>query len=101
MADPANLNSFDALSELTLPSGRVWFYRLAALQEQGLCRLERLPFSIRILLEQALRSEDGKKVTADDVKKLHRKLNRVNKKLKELEKAHDARPEPPSPTTLQ
>jgi len=72
MADPANLNSFDALSELTLPSGRVWFYRLAALQEQGLCRLERLPFSIRILLEQALRSEDGKKVTADDVKKLAR-----------------------------
>ena len=72
MADSANLNSFGTLSRLRLPSGDVSFFRLAALEEQGLCRPDRLPVSIRILLEQALRGEDGKKATAEDVRKLAR-----------------------------
>jgi len=72
MGDLKRLNSFDTLARLRLSAGSVWFHRLASLQEQGLCRLDRLPVSIRILLEQALRSEDGRKVTADDVRKLAR-----------------------------
>jgi aconitate hydratase len=41
--------------------------RLAAIEEAGLGRLPRLPRSIRVLLENLLRHEDGRTVTADDI----------------------------------
>jgi aconitate hydratase len=50
MTDP-----FTAQSSLDLPEGSVTYYRLAALEEAGLVDLDRLPFSIRILLENVLR----------------------------------------------
>ena len=40
---------------------------LKRLEEQGLCKLDELPFSIRILLESALRKCDGFLVTKEDV----------------------------------
>ena len=43
------------------------YFRLASLQDQGVASIDRLPFSTRILLENLLRNEDGKRVTADDV----------------------------------
>jgi aconitate hydratase len=48
-----------------------YFYRLGLLAEQGLAPgLERMPFSIKILLEAALRNCDGYLVSEDDVKRL-------------------------------
>ncbi len=41
--------------------------RLAAIEEAGLGRLARLPRSIRVLLENLLRHEDGRTVTRDDI----------------------------------
>jgi aconitate hydratase len=41
--------------------------RLAAIEEAGLGRLSRLPRSIRVLLENLLRHEDGRTVTRDDI----------------------------------
>jgi aconitate hydratase len=41
--------------------------RLAAIEEAGLGRLTRLPRSIRVLLENLLRHEDGRTVTRDDI----------------------------------
>ena len=41
-------------------------FRLSALEQKGI-PLGRLPFSLRILLENLLRHEDGKTVTADDI----------------------------------
>ncbi|WP_247000331.1 aconitate hydratase AcnA [Halosolutus gelatinilyticus] len=41
---------------------------LTVLEEQGLCDLEKLPVSVRILLESVLRNVDGDRVTADDVR---------------------------------
>jgi len=47
------------------------YYSLPALKEAGLAPgLERLPTSIRIVLESVLRNCDGKKVTEQDVKNL-------------------------------
>ena len=40
------------------------------LEELGLCKLQELPFSIRVLLEAVLRNCDGYEVTEDDVKNL-------------------------------
>src|SRR5215831_15376549 len=60
-------NSFHAAAKLRSGAAEYDYFRLAALQEQGVANIARLPFSIRILLENLLRNEDGKRVTADDV----------------------------------
>ena len=65
-------DAFKARSSFSLADGtQARYYRLAALEEQGLVpRLAALPFSIRVLLEAALRKHDGFLVTDDDVKTL-------------------------------
>lgn len=45
-------------------------YRLDALEKAGLTKLSRLPYSIRILLEAALRQCNDKEITKDDVKNI-------------------------------
>src|SRR6266566_230005 len=47
-----------------------FLYSLAALEEQGIGRISRLPVSIRIVLESVLRNCDGKKVRRKDVETL-------------------------------
>ena len=54
----------------TLPGDTRAYYRLQTLQEQGIGRIDRLPYSIKVLLESALRNCDGYLVTPDDVKQL-------------------------------
>ena len=60
------MNSFD--SKATLGSGNRTYtiYRLPALEARGF-NLDRLPFSLKILLENLLRREDGVNVTAGDI----------------------------------
>jgi aconitate hydratase len=60
-------NSFQSAATLTSGSSTVHLFRLKALAEQGV-DLARLPFSLRILLENLLRHEDGRTVTADDIR---------------------------------
>ena len=59
-------NSFG--SQTSLESGKKTYeiYRLNALEKKGV-NLSRLPYSLRILLENLLRHEDGKSVTAEDI----------------------------------
>jgi len=45
-------------------------YRLAKLEEDGITKIERLPYSIRVLLESVLRNCDEFEVTSEDVKNL-------------------------------
>ncbi|MCY4647721.1 MAG: aconitate hydratase AcnA [Gammaproteobacteria bacterium] len=61
-------NAFGSLATLNLSEGETSFYRLGALEEQGIASLDRLPFSIRILLENALRHAGGGYVSEDDVR---------------------------------
>ncbi|MGH7781750.1 MAG: aconitate hydratase AcnA [Candidatus Binataceae bacterium] len=62
-------NSFGART--TLKSGdKTWtIYKLEALERRGIS-LTKLPFSIRVMLENVLRREDGMIVTADQVERL-------------------------------
>ena len=61
-------DSFKARAELT--PGQHYF-RLAALKEAGVApNLERLPFSIKVILESLLRNEDGYLVSQKDVRSL-------------------------------
>jgi aconitate hydratase len=57
---PVAPDPFSARASLSTPFGdTVTYYRLGALQEQGLADLDRLPFTVRILLENALRHAGG------------------------------------------
>ena len=60
------MNSFGSQSELKSGGKTYEIFRLSALEKRGI-NLHRLPFSLRILLENLLRYEDGKSVTADDI----------------------------------
>ncbi|HEX6588686.1 MAG TPA: aconitate hydratase AcnA [Longimicrobiales bacterium] len=65
----ATRNSFGTEGELRVGDRRYRMHRLGALAAHGFT-VERLPFSLRILLENLLRLEDGTVVTADDIRAL-------------------------------
>ena len=48
----------------------VVIFNLGALERGGLAKVSRLPFSLKVLLENLLRHEDGRFVRADDVRAL-------------------------------
>jgi aconitate hydratase len=65
----AHLDSFHSAATLTSGATTVSLFRLQALAESSAkTNLTRLPFSLRILLENLLRHEDGRTVTAEDIK---------------------------------
>ena len=59
-------NSFSSRARLNSGSRAYTIYRLPALAARGF-NLSRLPFSLKILLENLLRREDGVNVTAGDI----------------------------------
>ena len=60
-----SLRTFEAGKEVTGS-----YYSLPVLEEQGLGKISRLPYSIRVVLESVLRNCDGRKVQEKDVKVL-------------------------------
>jgi aconitate hydratase len=65
-------NSFGALDTLRVGDRSYTYFRLRALEESGIAKLARLPFSLKILLENLLRFEDGRIVSREDVEALAR-----------------------------
>jgi len=76
------VNSFSARSTLKVASKEYEIYRLDALEKQGISTAH-LPFSLRILLENLLRTEDGRNVKKEDIEALA-KWNRHSKPDKEI-----------------
>ena len=64
----ATTNSFGAKATLTVGDASYEIFRLDALQSKF--DIARLPFSLKILLENLLRNEDGESIRADDVEAL-------------------------------
>jgi aconitate hydratase len=64
-----SLNSFNARANLRVGSKEYEIYRLDALDKQGIST-KHLPFSLRILLENLLRTEDGLNVRKEEVRAL-------------------------------
>jgi aconitate hydratase len=62
-----SLNSFGAASTLTAGGGQYKIYSLETLERTGVARVSRIPYSIKILLENLLRSEDGRTVKRTDI----------------------------------
>ncbi|NTU57249.1 MAG: aconitate hydratase, partial [Anaerolineales bacterium] len=61
---------FKARDVLKVGDREYVIYRLDALEKAGLTHLKRLPFSIRIVLEAALRQCNDKEITQNDVKNI-------------------------------
>jgi aconitate hydratase len=62
-----SLDSFKCRKTLKVGTKTYAYYSLPAAEKHGLEGISRLPFSMKVLLENLLRHEDGKSVTKDDI----------------------------------
>jgi aconitate hydratase len=60
-------NSFGAKAQISVSSSSIGMYRLDALIKHKIGEVETLPYSMRVLLENLVRYEDGKTVTPADI----------------------------------
>jgi aconitate hydratase len=63
-----SLDSFKSRRTLSAGGKTYVYFSLTAAEKNGLTGISRLPYSLKVLLENLLRYEDGKTVTADDIK---------------------------------
>ena len=66
---PSN-DSLKTRRDLDVDGKTYAYYSLKAAEEAGLTGVSKLPISMKVLLENLLRKEDGKSVTEDDLKAL-------------------------------
>jgi aconitate hydratase len=64
------VNSFNTRTDLRVDGQPVQIYSLPALEKAGFPGVARLPYSMKILLENLLRREDNAFVKADDIRAL-------------------------------
>jgi aconitate hydratase len=67
-AEMTSLDSFRCCKTLQVGSKSYAYFSLPTAERNGLKGISRLPFSMKVLLENLLRSEDGRSVTKDDIK---------------------------------
>ncbi len=66
-----NHNLYESLQEFSFGAGKTGrYYSLAALEQAGVAKVARLPVSLRVVLESALRNFDGSKITEAHLKNL-------------------------------
>ena len=65
-----NNDSFGARATLETSDGTGSIYRIQKLEEDGIADIGRLPYSIKVLLEAALRQCDGFEITEEDVTRI-------------------------------
>ena len=69
-----SLDSFKSRRRLTVGGRTYVYFSLAAAERNGLKGIAKLPFSLKVLLENLLRREDGEAVTAADIRAVVRRL---------------------------
>jgi aconitate hydratase A / 2-methylisocitrate dehydratase len=67
-AHMTSLDSFRCCKTLQVGSKTYAYFSLPVAERNGLKGISRLPFSMKVLLENLLRNEDGRTVTKDDIK---------------------------------
>src|SRR5450631_1023488 len=61
------LNSFDARQTLVVGGKTYAYYSLPAAERNGLSSVSRLPFSLKVIIENMLRNEDGRSTSKSDI----------------------------------
>ena len=62
-----SLDSFRCARALKVGTRSYAYYSLPAAEKNGLKGISRLPFSMKVLLENLLRHEDGRSVVKEDI----------------------------------
>jgi aconitate hydratase len=76
---PASLDSFHCRRTLSAGGKTYVYYSLAEAEKNGLSGISALPFSMKVLLENLLRHEDGRSVTKTDIESVRDWLNNRGK----------------------
>ena len=63
----SSLDSFKCAKTLVVGAKTYVYYSLPEAEKHGLRGISRLPFSMKVLLENLLRNEDGRTVTKEDI----------------------------------
>ncbi|MFG1248551.1 aconitate hydratase AcnA [Xanthobacter flavus] len=79
-----SLDSFKCRTTLTVDDKEYVYYDLALAEKNGLPGISALPFSMKVLLENLLRFEDGRSVTKEDVISVADWVNNRGKAEKEI-----------------
>ena len=72
----ASLDSFKCLKTLKVGAKTYAYYSLPAAEKNGLKGISRLPYSMKVLLENLLRNEDGRSVKKEDIVAFSKWLNK-------------------------
>src|SRR5437016_9293793 len=64
------MNTFNSQSTLKVGNAEFEYFSLERAEKSGAGEVSKLPFSLRVMLENLLRFEDGQTVSADDVRAL-------------------------------
>jgi len=80
----ASLDSFKCRKKLTVGSKTYHYYSLKAAEKNGLKGIANLPFSMKVLLENLLRFEDGRTVTKTDIESVAEWLDNKGKTEREI-----------------
>jgi len=81
---PASLDSFKCKRSLTAGGKTYVYYSLPDAEKNGLPGISKLPFSMKVLLENLLRHEDGRTVTKADIEGMVEWLNDKGKAGREI-----------------
>ncbi len=79
-----SLDSFKCRRTLDVNGKPYVYYSLTEAEKNGLAGASSLPFSLKVLLENLLRFEDGRSVTADDIRAVAQWLENRGKEEKEI-----------------
>jgi aconitate hydratase len=80
----ASLDSFKSRKKLTVGTKTYHYFSLKAAEKNGLKGISALPYSMKVLLENLLRNEDGRSVTKDDIQGVAEWLVNRGKKEREI-----------------
>jgi aconitate hydratase len=80
----ASLDSFKCRKKLTIGAKTYHYFSLKTAEKNGLKGISKLPYSMKVLLENLLRFEDGRSVTKDDIMACAKWLTNKGKKEKEI-----------------
>ncbi len=79
-----SLDSFKSKKTLKVGSKTYTYFSLKAAEKNGLAGISKLPYSLKVLLENLLRYEDGRSVTKSDIEGIAKWLKNRGKTEKEI-----------------
>ncbi len=85
-----SLDSFKSKKTLKVGSKTYTYFSLKAAEKNGLAGISKLPYSLKVLLENLLRYEDGRSVTKADIEGIAKWLKNRGKTEKEIDSARPA-----------